>query len=135
MTNDDAATAEEELGSNLPPREPNPDAETEAAAREAHGEKPAATPKKAAKGMPKRVWIILEESDDIPPTGLFVSHNGNPYLIKTGEPVHVPEFLLDILDHAITTVAITDPTTRRVVGHRDRMRYSYRRVAAPESAE
>lgn len=122
-----------ELGSNLAHRSPNPDPETEAALREANGEKP--QPKVKAKGMPKRVWIILEENDDIPPTGLFVSHNGNPYLIRTGEPVQVPEFLLGILDAAIQTVAITDPTTRRVVGHRDRMRYSYRRVAEPESAE
>ncbi len=94
-----------------------------------------ASAKKKAVGMPKRVWIILEENDDIPPTGLFVSHNGNPFLIRTGEPVEVPEFLLGILDAAITTVAITDPTTRRVVGHRDRMRYSYRRVAAPAKDE
>lgn len=128
------------LGSNLdevvaPARAADSDPETEAALREAHGEDPPAEPKKKAKGMPKRVWIILEESDDIPPTGLFVSHNGNPYLIRTGEPVHVPEFLLGILDAAIQTVSITDPTTRRVVGHRDRMRYSYRRVAAPVSDE
>jgi hypothetical protein len=133
---------DEELGSNLdspaPARQPDPNPETEAALREAHGEPALPEPKvtkKAAKGMPKRVWIILEENDDIPPTGLFVSHNGNPYLIRCGEPVQVPEFILDILDHAITTVSITDPTTRRVVGHRDRMRYSYRRVAAPEPAE
>lgn len=130
---------DEELGSNLdgpaPARQPNPDAETEAALREAHNEPEPPEVKTKAKGMPKRVWIILEENDDIPPTGLFVSHNGNPYLIRTGEPVEVPEFLLGILDAAITTVSITDPTTRRVVGHRDRMRYSYRRVAAPEKAE
>lgn len=113
------------LGSNL---DPPADPPAEAPAKKG-------TAKKAAEGMPKKAWIILEENDDIPPTGLFVGHNGNPYLIRTGEPVEVPEFLLGILDAAITTVSITDPTTRRVVGHRDRMRYSYRRVAAPEPAE
>jgi hypothetical protein len=91
--------------------------------------------KKAAKGMPERVWIILEDNDDIPPTGLMMGHNGTSYLLVPGEPIHIPHFLLDILDQAVTSVAVTDKTTKRVIGHRERMRFPYRRVAAPENPE
>lgn len=112
---DDAADL---LGSNLGP---------------APSSKPVA--KKAAKGMPERVWILLEDNDDIPPTGLYLGHNGTGYLLIPGEPVPVPDFILEILDHAVVTTPVTDPKTKRVVGHRDRMRFPYRRVAAPENPE
>lgn len=78
---------------------------------------------------PGRVRIVLEENDDIPPTGLFVGHNGRGYMIRTGEPVDVPQAVLEILDNATTMVPQTDPQTRQVVGWRPRMRYAYRRVA------
>lgn len=96
--------------------------------------KPARAAKKAV-GMPEAVWIILEENDDIPPTGLFLGHNGDSYLIRTGEPLLVPLKVIGILDDAIKTVPITDPGTMRVIGYRDRMRYPYRRVAAPADTE
>jgi hypothetical protein len=97
---------------------------------------PAQAPtKKAAKGMPERVWIILEDNDDIPPTGLFIGHNGTSYLLRPGEPVPVPEHILEILDHSVTSVPVTDRTTKRVIGHRERLRFPYRRVAAPADAE
>lgn len=98
-------------------------------------ESPPATTTQKAKGMPDHVWIQVEENDDIPPTGLFIGHNGTGYLLRTGEPVRVPWFILDILDHAVATVTMTDPTTRQVIGHRDRRRYPYRRVDAPEGQE
>jgi hypothetical protein len=106
------------LGSNLEPAQP-----------------PVA--KKAAKGvaadLTERTWILLEENDDIPPTGLFLGHNGNGYLLKPGEPVYAPNHILEILDHAVTSSPVVDPVTKQVIGHRDRMRFPYRRVAAPEA--
>lgn len=84
--------------------------------------------KTPAQGMPKRVKILLEENDDIPPTGLPLGHNGTSYVIVPGEPVEVPEFLLDILDSAVMSGPQVDPQTRRVIGYRDRLRFPYRRL-------
>jgi hypothetical protein len=49
----------------------------------------------------RRVTIVLEDSADIPPTGLFVGHNGTSYIIKTGEVVSVPAGVMGILRDAI----------------------------------
>lgn len=106
-----------ELGSNLEPAESRKRA------------------KKAPTGMAERTYIILEENEDIPPTGLFVGINGTSYLVKPGEPVAVPQSILDVLDNAVTTIPVTDPSTKRVIGHRERMRFPYRRVAAPQVEE
>lgn len=82
----------------------------------------------AATGMPKRVKIWLEENDDIPPTGLPLGHNGTSYIICPGEEVSVPEFLIEVLDHAVMAMPVKDPQTQRVIGYRDRLRYPYRRL-------
>lgn len=98
------------------------------AAADSKGKKP-----KKAEGMKKRVWIVLDDNDDIPPTGLPVSLNGSAYIIRVGEPVQVPEPILEVLDHAVMKAPIIDPNSRRVNGWRDRLRYSYRRVPAPKN--
>lgn len=84
--------------------------------------------RKAATAKPETMKIILEENDEIPPTGLFVGLNGRGYLIRPGEEVTVPAGVVEILEHAITSVPQMDPQTRQVVGYRDRMRYAFRRV-------
>lgn len=127
--------AQDELGSNLDPLDHDNNGKKggSKAGEEATARKGAK--KKAAKGMPELTWIVLEENDDIPPTGLPIGHNGNAYIIRAGEPVQVPEHILNVLDTAVTSTPQIDPTTRQVLGYRERMRFPYRRVAAPAEAE
>lgn len=77
-------------------------------------------------GLGKTVKIILEESDDIPPTGLYIGLNGYGYMIRPGEEVNVPLGVQEILDHAIETVAKINPQTRQVIGYRQKHRFPYR---------
>lgn len=85
-------------------------------------------------GMPESTWVILDDNDDIPPTGLFVGHNGTGFLIQTGVPVNVPNHVLQILDDAVMDAPIISPSDQKVMGYRPRPRYSYRRVSAPVDA-
>lgn len=110
--------------------QPTPDAAADVTDEPVAEVKKASTaPKKTAPAKPKTVRIQLEENDSIPPTGLYLGHNGRGYLISAGEPVDVPPHILEILDHAIESIPRLDPRTQGVIGYRNKMRYPYRRIS------
>lgn len=84
--------------------------------------------KQAATKRPTTTRIVLEENDNIPPTGLFVGDNGRGYLIRPGEEVDVPSGVLEILQNAITSVPTIDPQSLQVIGYRSKMMYPFRVV-------
>ena len=90
--------------------------------------KKTAVKKTAPVGLPETTRIVLEDNESIPPTGLFVSHNGRAYLIRTGEEVDVPTHVLNVLDDAKMAMPIMDADNQQVIGWRERMRFPYRRV-------
>ncbi len=102
--------------------------------REYKGRVDAKTRAAAKKLGVEYITIVLEENADIPPTGLFVSHNGNPFMIMPGEEVDVPDFLLGVLDDAVMSSPTTDSKTQRILGYRNRSRFPYRRVSEKEAA-
>lgn len=75
----------------------------------------------------KRIKIILEDNEHIPPTGQFVSVNGRAYIIQSGKPVEVPQEVVSVLNDAVTSHPITN-NDGEVLGYRDRMRFPYRLV-------
>lgn len=76
----------------------------------------------------KRVRIRLEESENIPPTGLFVGDNGTGYILRPGEELDVPVGVLEILSNAVTSVPIVDPQSLEVIGYRSKRMYPFERV-------
>lgn len=79
----------------------------------------------------KRVWLMLEDNDNIPPTGQFFGHNGVGFMLKAGVAAEVPVEILNILNDAVYDAPQVDPQTRQIVGYRPRLRFPYRIVAAP----
>lgn len=82
----------------------------------------------------KRVVIVLEENENIPPTGQFFSVNGRTFMLRPGEEASVPEAILHILDQAVQDVPQVDPITQQVVGYRKRLRFPYRVVREAQAA-
>lgn len=81
---------------------------------------------KTPANMRETIEIILEDNDDIPPTGLFVSLNGDAYRIPKGTPCRIPKFLKQILDDAIVDVPVVDPNTGQTLEWRKKQKYAYR---------
>jgi hypothetical protein len=94
-----------------------------------------AAPAKAAKARPvePRIRIMLEDNDQIPPGGQFVSADGRAFLIQAGYEVNVPYSVLDVLDHAIMSVPVKDRNDT-VIGYRDRLRFPYRVIREARGA-
>jgi hypothetical protein len=77
----------------------------------------------------KRIRIILEQNDNIPPTGQFFGLNGVGYMLKPGLAADVPEGIVNILNDAVMSVPVIDPTTQQVINFQDRLRFPYRVIA------
>lgn len=128
-----AAAAEVQgAGAQPAPDAPLTPAQKAAATRAAKAANAAAAPAQAEVAVPapsgvKRVKIILEENDAIPPGGQFFGVNGTGYQIIPGKEVLVPEFLLGVIDNAVTTKPVLNEDSQ-VVGYRDVPRFPYRIV-------
>jgi len=72
-----------------------------------------------------RVWITLDDNDEIAPGGLFVGLNGVGYQLLPGTEMHVQRALLEVLDNAVKSVPVQDPVSKRIVGWKERKRFSY----------
>lgn len=80
--------------------------------------------------LQKRVWIVLEDNDQIPPGGQFFSADGRGYLLQPGIEAEVPLCIISILDTAITDIPIVNQASGRVTGYKKRLRFPYRVVTA-----
>lgn len=89
------------FGGDVAAEEPKAEAKKAAPKRKA--------PAKSADPKADYVRIKLAHNRDIPPSGLYLGHNGKGYLLKPGVEADVPEFLLDILDNAVQSVPVTGP--------------------------
>jgi len=92
------------------------------------GEEPKAAKQRKPRKPKGYVRILLEESEEIPPSGLFIGVNDKSYLLQPGEPVDVPQGVVDVLENAVMSTPRIDPQSKRVVGYRDRLRYPFRRL-------
>lgn len=82
----------------------------------------------------ERVWIILEESKEIPPTGQFIGLNGRSWMIRPGVPVHVPKAIIGVLNDAEKHVPVMDADGQKIIEYRPAMRLPYRLLTDAEAA-
>lgn len=92
-------------------------------------DRPPEAPKAAAPYMGPRVRIVLEDNDNVPPTGQFFGHNGRGFILRSGEEADVPPELINILNDAVWEAPIVDEGTRQIIGYRKRLRFPYRIIA------
>lgn len=78
--------------------------------------------------LEKKVVIVLEENDNIPPTGQFISVNGRTFILRPGDEAEVPIALVNILNDAVQDVPQIDQATKQVIGYRKKLRFPYRIV-------
>lgn len=79
-------------------------------------------PKVAASG---RVWIVLDDNDEIPPGGQFIGINGVGYKLMAGIEAFVPKAICEVLDQAVKSIPVQDPITHQVIGWKSRKRFPY----------
>lgn len=76
--------------------------------------------------LDRRIDIILEENDKIPPGGQAIGVNGFMCLLRPGERASVPMGLIDVLNNAIEDVPVMDGD--QITGYRQKLRFPYRVV-------
>lgn len=81
----------------------------------------------------ERTWVMLDDGPDIPPTGVPLSVNGEVCMVLPNEPVHMKNKYVEVMDHAIISIPVID-SGQKVIGHRERHRFPYRKVDAPANA-
>ena len=87
-----------------------------------------ATKKVMSSDTEARVRIILEDNENIPPTGLGVGVNGRHYIIRPGFRVDVPKSVVGVLRDAIIAAPIVDALTKKMSGTTRRMRFPFREL-------
>lgn len=80
-----------------------------------------------------RTRIVLEDNDQIGPSGQFFGADGKGYMLRPGEEADVPDSILNVLDTAMSSVPIVD-SSQTVIGYRDRLRFPYRVITARRGA-
>jgi hypothetical protein len=83
----------------------------------------------------KRIWIVLTDNDQIPPTGLFLGHNGIGFMLRANIPAEVPVELLGILNNAIWDAPEVDQVTKQIIRYTPRLRFPYQVVRRPQAEQ
>lgn len=93
-----------------------------------------AASKPVALGAARRTRIVLEDNDQIGPSGQFFGADGKGYMLRPGEEAEVPDSILNILDTAMASMPVVD-SSQTVIGYRDRLRFPYRVITSRRGAQ